>query len=86
MGDSKLKLFFGLLKKNMLFKIKLLVVIFLGSTILYSLNEDAYLSYCVMVGSAGLLTVIAVMYILSAWIINPLRIIIRIYKEKKKQK
>jgi len=86
MGESKIKLFFGLLKKNMLFKIKLLMFIFLGSTILYSLNENAYLSYCVMVGSAGLLALIALMYILSAWIINPLKIIISVYKEKKKQK
>lgn len=86
MRDSKLKLFFELLKKNMLFKITLLMVLFLGSTILYSLNGYVYLSYCVMVGSAGLLTLIALIFIISAWIINPLKNIIRVYKEKKKQK
>jgi len=86
MRDSKLKLFFELLKKNMLFKITLLMVLFLGSTILYSLNWYVYLSYCVMVGSAGLLTLIALIFIISAWIINPLKNIIRVYKEKKKQK
>ena len=86
MRDSKLKLFFELLKKNMLFKITLLMAIFLVSTILYSLNGYVYLSYCVMVGSAGLLTLIALIFIISAWIINPLKNIIRVYKEKKKQK
>ena len=83
MKNEKVKLFFGLLKKNMLFKIACLVSIFLGSTLLYSLNENALFSYWTMIGSAGLLTLIAVLYILSAWVINPIRIIIKHIKNKK---
>lgn len=66
-----------LLIKNTLTQIIVLGIIMIVSAILSSYSDIAYYS---MLVSTGLLTLIAITYILFAWVINP---IIKIIKKNK---
>ena len=75
----KLKTLVELLIKNTLTQIIVLGSIMVVSAILSSYSDIAYYS---MLASTGLLSLIAVTYILFAWVINP---IIKIIKKNKGQ-
>lgn len=75
----KLKTLVELLIKNTLTQIIVLGSIMVVSAILSSYSDIAYYS---MLASTGLLSLIAVTYILFAWVINP---IIEIIKKNKGQ-
>jgi len=66
----KLKTFVQLLIKNTITQIVVLSIITVISSLLTNYFDWAYY---VMIAAMGLLALIAVVFIVSAWIINPIR-------------
>jgi len=69
-----------LLIKNTITQISVLGAIMIVSSILSNYFD---LAYYVMIGSASMLSLIAICYICYAWIINPIRELIKRNKDKK---
>lgn len=72
-----------LLVKNTLTQIMVLGSVMIVSAILSNYFDWAYYT---MFGSVLLLTLIAVIYILSAWVINPIKELFNKKNQKKKKK